>query len=151
LSSHYTPRLIFNSITQAKEITPFFIDEVGLGIWLYTADPVLLAQGRVISIIRDAIHLPSVEQNGQPIASALQAEFIRRAQALGLSQLSQATGYWTLAATGELQTEAVIIAHSPTPVDQSNLLELTEFIRHEGRQEAVAWEQRGVVHHYLGK
>ncbi len=144
-------RLVFNSITQAKKITPFFIDEVGLGIWLYTADPALLAQGRVISVVREAIHLPSVAQNGQPIAPALQAEFIRRAQAIGLRQLSQATGYWTLAATGELQTEAVIIAHSPTPVDPNDLLELAEFIRHEGQQEAIAWEQRGVVYHYLGK
>jgi len=143
-------RLVFNSIAQAKEITPFFIDEVGLGIWLYTADPALLAQGQVISVVREAIHLPSVEQTGQPIAPTLQAEFIRRAQAIRLTHLSHATGYWTLAATGELQTEAVIIAYSPTPVDTSDLLELAEFIRYEGRQEAIAWEQQGVVYHYLG-
>jgi hypothetical protein len=140
-------RVLFESVEQARASTPFFIFEEGMGIWLNTTNPHLLAQGQVISLARDAIHIPSLEKSGRPLPAPLAAEFLERAKALGLERVSRARGYWTLSETGELQAEEVLIAWSDTPVAQLRLLELARFILEKGNQDAVAWEEAGEVKH----
>lgn len=140
-------RILFPSIVAAQERTPFFIDEEGVGVWLSTDDPALLDGMAVIHTSRDAVHLPSVEKTGQAISHGLVTEFIRRAKAIGLTNLRPARGYWTLSETGELQAEEVLIACSNQPVGHTQLLELARFILAAGNQDAVAWEERGQVRH----
>lgn len=140
-------RILFPSIAAAQERTPFFIDEEGVGVWLSTDDPALLDGIAVIHTSRDALHLPSVEKNGRPLAPGLIAEFISRAKAIGLTDLRPARGYWTLSETGELQAEEVLIACSNRPVGHTQLLELAHFILAVGNQDAVAWEEAGQVRH----
>lgn len=140
-------RILFTSIAAAQERTPFFIDEEGVGVWLSTDNPTLIAGMTVITTHRDAIHLPSVEKNGLPLAPGLVAEFVRRAKAIGLTDLRPARGYWTLSETGELQAEEVLIACSDRPVGHAHLLELARFILAAGNQDAVAWEEGGQVRH----
>lgn len=138
-------RILFPSIAAAQERTPFFIDEEGVGVWLSTDDPALLDGMAVIHTSRDAVHLPSVEKTGRAISRRLLTEFIRRAQAIGLTDFRPARGYWTLSETGELQAEEVLIACSDQPVGHTHLLELARFILGAGNQDAVAWEEAGQV------
>ncbi len=142
-----TPRIIFPSIEAAKQQTPYFIDEEGVGIWLSTSDTQLLTQSSLVSIIRDAIHIPSVEKTGQILTDSLIAEFVQRANAVGLNRVNKAVGYWTLSETGELQAEAVKIAFSLTPCDRQKLEALAHFILARANQDAVAWEEAGEVKH----
>ncbi|MFN8458029.1 MAG: hypothetical protein U0401_25815 [Anaerolineae bacterium] len=142
-------RILFPSIATAQARTPFFIDEEGVGVWLSTDDPALLDGMTVIPTRRDAIHLPSMEKTGQAIPKKLLTEFIRRAQAIGLTDLRLARGYWTLSETGELQAEEILIAGSDQPVGHTHLLELARFILAAGHQDAVAWEEAGQVRHLM--
>lgn len=140
-------RILFPSIAAAQARTPFFIDEEGVGVWLSTDDPALLDGMTVIHTSRDAIHLPSVQKNGTPLAPSLIAEFVSRAKAIGLTDFRKARGYWTLSETGELQAEEVLIACSNQPVGHTQLLQLAYFILAAGNQDAVAWEEAGQVRH----
>ena len=140
-------RIIFPSIEAAKRQTPYFIDEEGVGIWLSTSDAHLLTQTSIVSLMRDAIHIPSVTKTGQILADSLIAKFVQRANAIGLSRVNKAVGYWTLSETGQLQAEAVKIAFSMASCDRQKLEALAHFILVRANQDAVAWEAGGEVKH----
>jgi len=144
-----SPRVVFSSISEAGASTPFFIDEEGMGPWLSTANPEILARGTVVMIARDALHLPTLQQDGHPISLELRSEIEARAAAIGLTQSHHAVGYWTLSESGELQKENVTIVISSQPVDRMSLRELAEFIIREANQDAVAIEISGKVEQIL--
>jgi hypothetical protein len=141
------PRIVFPSIEVALKASPFFIDEEGVGPWLSSDDEALYAFGRVIHSTRNAIHIPSLEQSGAIIPEVVIADFCQRAAGIGLSQLSDAVGYWTLAATGVVQKEKVKIAFSDDSVDVVALRHLAQEIILATNQEAVAIEVGGKVEH----
>ncbi len=140
-------RLIFDTLEQARAISPYFIAEAGLGIWLGTDDEVLLAAGHVIELERDALHVPSLTRAGAPVALAVRAEAIGLAERIGLRDRHVARGYWTLSGTGQLQEEAVIIAYSAAAIEAARLMGLAEWLLIAADQDAVAFEVRGRVRH----
>lgn len=146
-----SPRVVFSSISDARESTPFFIDEEGVGPWLGTDNPEILARGEVILIARDALHIPTLQQNGHPIPLELRSEIEARAAAIGLTQTHRAIGYWTLSESGEQQQENVTIVISSKPVDRASLRDLAEFIIREANQDAVAIEISGKVEQILAR
>jgi hypothetical protein len=139
------PRIIFPSIKVARKASPFFIDEEGVGPWLSSSDEKLFAFGKVITSTRNAIHIPSLERTGEVIEERLIADFCREAAALGLVQIRKATGYWTLAFSGEVQKEKVKIAFTDDYVDPQALRDLAQEIIVLTNQEAVAIEVAGKV------
>ena len=145
------PRIVFASIEAARQATPFFIDEAGVGPWLSTADPALLTQGEVQMSARDALHIPSVEQTGAPIPAAIIEQIRQQAAAIGLKEICPATGYWTLSETGELQAEQVLIACSDSGVSAEALRQLAVTVARLTNQEAVAIEISGQVEQIRAK
>ncbi len=143
-------RILFDSIQTAHAASPYFIAEDGVGIWLGTDDEGLLAAGRSIEVVRDALHVPSLKRTGQPVSLAVRAEALGLAERIGLRQRHAATGYWTLSETGELQTESVVIVFSPTPVERQRLEALATWLLRAADQDAVAIEIAGVVVHVKG-
>lgn len=139
------PRTVFSSVADALQSTPFFIDEVGVGPWLNTADRTLLGRGKVVMSARNAIHIPSLEQTGGKIPPETIEELCREAAAIGLKQTRRATGYWTLSKTGELQSEQVLIAFSDKAVAPKLLRQLATKIIKIANQDAVAIEVAGRV------
>ena len=139
------PRVIFETIEEALEASPFFIDEQGVGIWLSTDDERLLAKGKVILSTRNAIHIPSLEKNGRQIPVALIETLSQQAQSIGLDNVHMATGYWTLSETSEMQSEQVLIAFTEEAIDPEKLRRLAVEIIHAANQDAVAIEVSGRV------
>ena len=146
-----SPRVVFSSISDARECTPFFIDEEGFGPWLSTDNPEILSRGTVVMIARDALHIPTLQQDGRPIPFELRSEIEARAAAIGLTETHPAVGYWTLSESGELQQENVTIVISSQPVDRASLLDLAEFMIREANQDAVAIEISGKVEQIFSK
>lgn len=140
-----SPRVVFSSISEARTSTPFFIDEEGVGPWLSTDNPEILSRGTVLLIDRDALHIPTLQQDGHPIPLELRSEIEARATAIGLTQIHHAIGYWTLSESGEQQQENVTIAISSQPIEQVSLRELAKFIIRAANQDAVAIEISGKV------
>lgn len=139
------PRFLFSSIAEARRITPFFIEEQGVGIWLSSDRTDLPAHLPVVLSDRDALHLPTVDRVGQALPESLIASFQHAAQEIGLTGTHPARGYWTLSGSGELQVERVWIAFSPEPVDPAALFRLAREVLVRGNQDAVACEIRGTV------
>ncbi|HEY5731894.1 MAG TPA: hypothetical protein VIS72_17745, partial [Anaerolineales bacterium] len=120
-SSDVHPRIVFRSIEIARKASPFFIDEEGVGPWLSSPDKELYSLGTVITTSRNAIHIPSLEQTGARIPESMIMNFCQRAASIGLGQVRNATGYWTLASSGILQKEEVKIASSHDKIDLDSL------------------------------
>jgi hypothetical protein len=139
------PRIIFPSIQVALKASPFFIDEDQVGPWLSSSNEKLFAFGTVIASTRNAIHIPSLERTGEVIEESVIADFCREAATLGLVQIRNATGYWTLAFSGEVQKEKVKIAFTDDYVDPVALRALALGIIALTNQEAVAIEVAGKV------
>lgn len=139
------PRVVFESVVEALEASPFFIDEQGIGAWLSTDDQRLLEKGKVILSTRNAIHIPSLEKNGRQIPAVLIETLSQQAQSIGLDKTHTATGYWTLSETGERQTEQVLIAFTEEAVDPEKLRRLAAEIVRAANQDAVAIEVSGRV------
>ena len=144
-SSTAYQRIVFPSIEAARKASPFFIDEEGIGPWLSSYDEKLYSLGTVITTSRNAIHIPSMEQTGVKISESLIVDFCQRAALIGLSRVSNATGYWTLASSGILQKEEVKIAFSHDVIDLDALRRLARHIIQASNQEAVAIETYGRV------
>lgn len=145
------PRIIFPSIQVALKASPFFIDEEQVGPWLSSSNQELYAFGTVIDSTRNAIHIPSLEQTGVVIPEAVIADYCQQAAAIGLTQLSDAVGYWTLAASGVVQKEKVKIAFSEWLVDLEALRHLAQEIILATNQEAVAIEVAGKVEQHFAQ
>ena len=144
-SSSGHPRIVFPSIEAARKASPFFIDEEGIGPWLSSQDEKLYSLGTVLTISRNAVHIPSLEQTGARIPESMIVDFCQRAASIGLGQVSNAMGYWTLASSGALQKEEVKIAFSHGMIDLDALRRLAREIILEMNQEAVAIEACGRV------
>ncbi len=138
-------RVIFDSIQAAHAVSPHFIDEAGLGIWLGSDDPAQLQAGQAVDVVRDALHVPSVTRTGVPLSIAVRAEAIGLAGRIGLHERHTATGYWTLSHSGELQTESVLIVFSSTAVNAEGLQKVAAWLLERADQDAVAIEVRGRV------
>lgn len=143
-------RVLFESVEAAHLHSPYFIDEDGIGIWLSTDRDDLPPQLPVVHLARDAVHIPSVDQNGRPLAGGLIDSFLAAARQIGLTGKHAARGYWTLSSTGALQIETVWIVFSPDPVDPDRLHALVNDIYTRGNQDAVAYEIRGTVQVFQG-
>ena len=72
-------------------------------------------------------------------------DFCQRAASIGLRQVRNATGYWTLISSGILQKEDVKIAFSHNRIDLAALRRLAREIILCTNQEAVAIEVQGRV------
>lgn len=144
------PRIVFPSIQAALKASPYFIDEEQVGPWLSSADQDLNAFGTVFTSMRNAIHIPSLEQTGAMIPESAIADFCQRAASIGLTRISNATGYWTLTSTGALQKESVKIVFSEEFIDPDALRNLGREIIVAANQEAVAIEISGRVEQYFG-
>lgn len=138
-------RVIFDTTASARAVSPYFIDEEGLGVWLGTEDPAQLAAGKVVEVVRDAIHVPSVTRAGTPLSIAVRAEAIGLAGRIGLRERHTATGYWTLSHNSELQTEHVLIVYSLAAVNADGLQKVAAWLLEHADQDAVAIEVRGKV------
>ena len=139
------PRIIFPSIEAAHKASPFFIDEEGIGPWLSSSNQDLYSLGTVITTSRNAIHIPSLEQNGDVIPASIIMNLCQHAVSIGLTRLVNATGYWTLESSGLLQTESVKIAFSEDAIDPNLIRSLAGEIILRVNQEAVAIEINGRV------
>ena len=139
------PRVVFETVEEALEASPFFIDEQSIGAWLSTDAEHLLAKGKVILSTRNAIHIPSLEKNGRQITPALIETLSQQAQSIGMDNVHTATGYWTLSETGEMQKEQVLIAFTEEAVDPEKLRQLATEIIRAANQDAVAIEVSGRV------
>jgi len=149
-SSSGHPRIVFPSIEAAYKASPFFIVEEGVGPWLSSRDEKVYSLGTVIVISRNAIHIPSLEKTGVRIPDSTITDFCQRAASIGLSQVRNATGYWTLASSGILQSEEVQIAFSHDKTDLDALRRLAKEIILATNQEAVAIEIFGRVEQIFG-
>ena len=107
-------------------------------------DPNLLALGKNLPSLRYALHIPSQTQHQAPLTPGQIEAFTVAAKAIGLHQISRATGYWTLA-TGQVQQEPLRIAWSDEPIDENALRKVASRILFEAEQEAVAIEVAGSV------
>ncbi len=96
------------------------------------------------SSCRFALHIPSQTRNHVPLPEKQIEAFEAAARAIGLLQISPATGFWTLD-SGILQEEPLRIAWSEAPVDTEALKRLAYQVLAEGNQEAVAMEVAGWV------
>ena len=143
------PRIIFPSIEVARQASPFFIDEEEVGPWLSSSDQNLWSKGTVQMSSRNAIHIPSLEPTGEKIPADIIERFCQRAATLGLDQMRLATGYWTLASTGELQVEEIRIVYSEKAFSPIILYQLADEIIRITSQEAIAIEISGRVEQYF--
>lgn len=139
------PRIVFSSTQAAIKASPYFINEEQVGPWLSSADHKLQALGTTFNTSRNAIHIPSLEQTGTMIPESVIADICQRAASIGLTRISNATGYWTLASTGALQKESVKIAFSDDIIDPDTIRNLAREIILAANQEAVAVEISGRV------
>ena len=144
------PRTIFQSVADALQATPFFIDEEGIGPWLSTSDKNLLARGKIAMSTRDAVHIPSLEKNGDQIRTEVINMLCRQAESIGLTEIGVATGYWTLTETGKLQSEPVLITYSNCGLAPGKLRLLASEIARVANQDAIAIEISGKVEHWRG-
>ncbi|HRE30232.1 MAG TPA: hypothetical protein PK954_26560 [Anaerolineales bacterium] len=140
-------RIFFDSLDDARAVSPFFIAEEGVGIWLGTDDEELLVGRRTLALARDALHVPSLTRAGQPISLAVRNAALERAERLGLRERHAAIGYWTLSDTRELQEEPVDIVFSREGVDPVELQHLAAWLLVAAEQDAVAFELSGRVVH----
>lgn len=143
------PRIVFPSIQAALNASPYFIEEEQVGPWLSSADHELQALGMTFNTSRNAVHIPSVEQTGAMLPKSMIADICQRAASIGLTHISNASGYWTLASTGALQKESVKIAFSDDFIDPDVLRDLAREIIVAANQEAVAVEISGRVEQYF--
>ena len=137
-------RTFFPTPTAALSATPFFVEEEGIGCWVQSDDPAVLAQGQAFESQRFALHIPSQTREHAPLPPGQIAAFEAAARAIRLKQVSLATGYWTLD-SGALQQEPLRIAWSAESVDEQAMRNLARRILAEGGQEAVAIEVAGRV------
>lgn len=137
--------LVFSSRAAALQATPFFVEESGRGCWVQT-DAVGIASDLYErrSSSRYALHIPSQTRHHVPLPEEQIQAFEAAARAIGLVQISPATGFWTLD-SGILQEEPLRIAWSEAPVDVEALERLAYQVLTESEQEAVAMEVGGRV------
>ena len=136
--------IIFPNQPAALRATPFFVEEAGLGCWVQSEDDALLIQGERRLSYRYALHIPSQTRGHAPLLPEQIAAFEAAAYSIGLNDISQATGFWTLE-NGVLQEEPLRIAWSEEQVDAEALRALARRVLLESDQEAVAIEVAGRV------
>ncbi len=102
--------------------------------------------GNPFRSVRDAIYIPTLQKNGQPVAEEVVSSLKIQAAALGLTSITQAAGMWVLSETNEVQAETIWICYSQDPVAAEKrpaLKALASTIKVLANQDDVAWEELG--------
>lgn len=92
-----TPMLIlFPTLAAALAAATFFIEGEGIGCWVQSDDPAVLAQGEALKSRSYALHIPSQTRERAPLPPGQIEIFKATARAIGLDQVSQlpASGLW---------------------------------------------------------
>lgn len=120
--------------------------EPGIGWWSQASEKNHQKYGNPFRSVRDAIYIPTLQKNGQPVAEEVVHSLKTQASALGLTSITQAAGMWVLSETGEVQAETVWICYSQNPVaaeKRQALKALASTIKVLANQDDVAWEEMG--------
>ena len=120
--------------------------EPGLGWWSQASKVNHQQFGSPFRSGRDAIYIPTLQKNGQPVAEEVVHSLKTQASALGLTSLTQAAGMWVLSETAEVQTETIWIAFSSDPISAEKrpaLRALAETTKILANQDEVAREENG--------
>lgn len=121
--------------------------EVSIGWWTYVPDGELspMSDGKVFEDHRDALYIPTLQKDGNPVSEEAIAELKAKARELGFSETSSASGMWILSETGEAQVEFIWILWSNTVSGEvrSQLPDLAENIKQYTNQDCVAYEVDG--------
>ncbi len=131
---------------EAAAITGGCTFEPAIGWWTYTDQPEEHGRlGRLFEGERDALYIPTLQKNGQPVAEEAIARFKVRAKELGFGEISGASGMWILSDTGEAQVEYIWICWASQVSDEtrSQMAALAEEIKAATNQDCVAWENGG--------
>lgn len=137
-------KILCNNPFEAVKATGGATFEPGIGWWTQaeTKDD---SVGRSFEDLRDAIYIPTLQKTGEPVATATIELLKTQARKIGLHTLTIAAGMWILSTTGEVQSETIWIAYGEQVDGQSQLAELASAIKTQANQDAVAWEQGGVL------
>jgi hypothetical protein len=92
---------------------------------------------------RDAIYIPTLQKNGEPVSEEVVANLKERAEKLGLTHITRAAGMWVLSETGEVQSETIWIAYGDRASSHDDLAEFAAHIRVAANQDCVAREVAG--------
>jgi len=118
--------------------------ETEVGWWTY-ADQLQPEIGKSFDGERDALYIPTLQKNGEPVSEADIVHFKARARELGFTELTGAAGMWILSETGEAQVEHVWIAWAKKISKEVRAImpALAEEIKNVTNQDSVAWENGG--------
>lgn len=121
--------------------------EVEVGWWTYINQPTK-GLGKPFKGERDALYIPILQKNGQPIVQAEIDNFKGRALKLGFTELSPASGMWILSTTGEVQVEHIWICWTESVGEKvrAEMPKLAQEIKQVTNQDCVAWESSGQLH-----
>lgn len=121
--------------------------EVNIGWWTYVPDdesrPV--SDGKVFEDNRDALYIPTLQKDGNPVSEEAIAKLKANAQELGFTETSSASGMWILSETSEAQVEFIWILWSSKISEEirQQLPELAKKIKINTNQDCVAYEVGG--------
>ncbi|MFA5644327.1 MAG: hypothetical protein WC928_02250 [Patescibacteria group bacterium] len=139
-------KILLNNPFVAVEAMGGATFEPGLGWWSQASEKDHQQLGNPFCSERDAIYIPTLQKNGQPVAEEVVHSLKTQASALGLTSLTQAAGMWVLSETGEVQTETIWIAFSSIPIvaeKRPALRALAETTKILANQDEVAREENG--------
>lgn len=119
-----------------------FEPEIG---WWTQVQSVEMAQriGAPFAGRRDAIYIPTLQKNGQPVSEETVSGLKERAKELGLSHITRAAGMWVLSHNGEVQSETIWIASGQEAQPKECLIALASDIQCDANQDCVAYEVGG--------
>lgn len=120
--------------------------ETEVGWWTYSDQP-RPEIGKTLNGERDAIYIPTLQKNGEPVSEADIVRFKSRAKGLGFTELTGAAGVWILSTTGEAQVEHIWIAWVKKISEEVRAImpKLAEEIKFATNQDCVAWENGGKI------
>jgi hypothetical protein len=102
--------------------------------------------GSPFSKTRDAIYIPTMRKNGEPIEKGTVEKYKDFAVSLGLDQTTRATGIWILSETGEPQVETIWIAYGDSIEGHGALLsKVATQLKDDADQDSVAYELSGLL------
>lgn len=134
----------YQSAQEAKSHSPFYTEEYGRGIWVASQPN---GQKEALPLpLRSAIHLPTLDRHGQPVAPARREELIQRLIRSGLSKSNAARSSWTLP-SGEVLVEPIDIFYSTSVIPREVIESIARRVLVELNQDAAAFESdREVIH-----
>jgi hypothetical protein len=118
--------------------------EPEIGWWTYSTENIPEI-GEEIEECRDALYIPTLQKNGEPVKTALVKKLRENAKKLGFTNETPASGMWVLSETGEVQIEYIWILWN-TNISEKTQKRLTSFakkIKKSTNQDCVAYELQG--------